>query len=98
MSDEAKRIVEAETWEADRRGRVVSSKRYRPYLCATWATWATMEHATIAACAPEALRMLAKWEASRDIPCPECRQLDHEQPRHLDDCGWLALMKKAGLR
>ncbi len=53
----------------------------------------------LAACAPGALRLLleAEWGGS-DMGssagfCPWC-----ECSKHLPDCRWLALMKKAGLR
>lgn len=57
-----------------------------------------LPRATIAACAPEALRLLmrAEWASLGRYDtelCPWCRGDGHEA-----DCEFVALMKKAGLR
>ena len=93
MSDEAKRIVAEETWGISRR---IADGSYE-VSCETdngipVAIGYTEEEARIAACAPEALRMLLargcpdEWHAKVvGTGCP-------------DSCPWLALMRKAGLR
>lgn len=49
--------------------------------------------AQVAACAPEALRMLLECEGIACF-CPD----DGPHTEHISDCAWLALMVKAGLR
>ncbi len=52
--------------------------------------------ARIAACAPEALRLLLEME--KHDRCSWCLSIAPEVDGHSYDCTWLALMKKAGLR
>ena len=64
---------------------------------------ATEAQLRVAACAPEALRMLLEMEFSQDERCPWCSgtlesghllgSSDGDPP-----CEWFAIMKKAGLR
>lgn len=54
--------------------------------------------ARIAACAPEALRMLESLEWDAEGMCPVCSKTTDREHTHRDDCPWLALMRKAGLR
>lgn len=72
-----------EVWEMDR-GNVVRTVTKPAIL----SRWPTTEHATIASCAPEALRMLRRI-GCQDIACNSfrCRP----------DCEWTALMTKADL-
>ncbi len=61
--------------------------------------------ARIAACAPEALRLLLanEWCSFTEVdghPVSSCHECTANmlEPDHDPDCTWLALMKKAGLR
>ncbi len=60
------------------------------------------DRARIAACAPEALRMLLDLMAKREWSCSWCGSEVNDTPTarqvHLKGCEWDALMKKAGLR
>ena len=94
MSDEAKRIVAEETWGISRR---IADGSYE-VSCETdnipVAIGYTEEEARIAACAPEALRILNRWEAyAVDGVCPECEEVKHD-----DDCALMAVLRKAGVR
>ncbi len=99
MSDETKRIVAEETWEAED-----LNNRHLVYVRVPAAA------IQVAACAPEALRLLLDrewvtimWEKTPDGGsvgrkqiCMHCPNEKHEG--HTADCAWLALMKRAGLR
>lgn len=60
--------------------------------------------ARIAACAPEALKLLlaVEWEGDdgrdHDICCPVCRAWQCTGAKHEENCALAALLKKAGLR
>lgn len=94
MTDEAKRIVADGTWFFD--GDDVSIRPgYK--LCEIVYVEGDRDEARarIAACAPEALRMLMSvGQDGRCIVCGEFKELDEHTP----DCPWLAIMRKAGLR
>ena len=53
--------------------------------------------ARLASCAPEAIRMLLEEEWDYVGRCPWCKECSCCDG-HADDCKWLALMKKAGVR
>lgn len=46
----------------------------------------------------EALRMLESLEWDAEGMCPVCSKTTDREHTHRDDCPWLALMRKAGLR
>lgn len=117
MTDEAKRIVAEETWEAwfdlatPERVEVCESNRaellrqgFLPGFVVTKDMSGTecdgkeLLRARIAACAPEALRMLESLEWDAEGMCPVCSKTTDREHTHRDDCPWLALMRKAGLR
>lgn len=98
MSDEAKRIVAEETWTADgisvHGGYPATNGNelgYFPYA------HAGDDVARIAACAPEALRMLLDIQNFEGGLCLWCRHPSCGD-EHDPDCEWLALMRKAGVR
>lgn len=119
MTDEAKRIVAEETWEAwfdlatPERVEVCESNRaellrqgFLPGFVVTKDMSGTecdgqeLLRARIAACAPEALRMLLDNEwAGGGEPSGYCLDCGAPQSaQHSEHCRWMALMRKAGLR
>lgn len=99
MSDEAKRIVAEETWVADGSFVIDMHVDEHGHDAGMVADMGTQVAATIAACAPEALRMLQKLEWCRGDgweECPFCRRSPEEG--HKTDCEFTTLMRKAGLR
>lgn len=100
MSDEAKRIVADQTWRSVDAGHdpvfVETTKGERFEMLE--------EFERIAACAPEALRMLRdrEWTVSQDgdVVCSACgvQWGGKEGTKHAEHCGFDALMRKAGLR
>lgn len=96
--NEAKRIVVEETWEASDHIVIAGPREVASFeeVCApeTYAAGSDEARARIAACAPEALRILNRWEAySCDGVCPECCEVTHDE-----DCALMAVLLKAGLR
>lgn len=97
MSEENKRIVANETWTArDFSSLAGPHDQGHPVAVAM---------AEVAACAPEALRMLERLEWSGNEggwDYSACCVADcgayPSAPKHSDSCPWLALMRKAGLR
>ncbi len=117
MSDEAKKVLE-ETWSlspnpclgsdvhGDRMARMTAgdSLGYRMSFSDTLEA-GFEERARIAACAPEALRLLLEAEKTTggdyDDSCRWCQEesLNNTGPMdHHPNCEWYVLMKKAGLR
>lgn len=109
MDDEAKKAL-AETWttgDADevRRGartvcrvEFVDDRDDEPMALVN-------AREAIAACAPEALRLLLEEEVTQDSEygdyCGRCgadKDVFTSKVPHAPDCHWLALMQKAGLR
>jgi hypothetical protein len=102
MSDETKRIVENETWSVEG-NCILSDRQYSSPQC-------TIPHHSpivlyseqnedvlrVAACAPDALRLLEQNNGYVSDMCVcGCRYVGEPRP---DTCAWMALMKKAGLR
>ena len=88
MSEEAKRVVAEETWTAATWDRAFGSDRGHPIAQAM---------CRVAACAPEALRLLLDVQSFEGGLCLWCRHPSCGD-EHRDDCAWDALMRKAGLR
>lgn len=100
MKDEAKRIVAKETWEADGSFVIDMHVDEHGHDAGMVADMGTQVAATIAACAPEALRMLLDNEwAGGGEPSGYCLDCGAPQSaQHSEHCRWLSLMRKAGLR
>ena len=111
IDDEASRVAAYETWYADDDSFVGDVVRYArdvrvsevPVQVLVPAHTDDEARLKIAACAPEALRMLLgfEWLPDRDMVatsmrCPRCGACQGSD--HAHDCPWLALMVKAGLR
>lgn len=103
MTD-TKRIVAEETWEADgqmlfraetdgERGVASFGMVQGDELVANQDA-----RARIAACAPEALRMLLRLEWDAEGMCPVCAKTTDKERTHRPDCEFDALYRKAGLR
>ena len=94
MSEETKRIVAERTWTAEDFSSLAGPHdQGHPVAVAM---------AQVAACAPEALRLLVQAEfvfgPGGNRACPWCQKVITPADLHTDSCAWLALMKKAGLR
>lgn len=100
MSDETKRIVAEETWVSEGSKSFFRDRRSYATVRGTAAFYEPSAVATIAACAPEALRLLLEAGPGDGDTCRWCGATDMDQSgtEHTPDCAWLALMRKAGLR
>ncbi len=95
-------MITDETWGINACGELVDVRHPADDIAVViGATVAERDARTrIMSCAPEALRLLAarEWGHPRtdDSTCPWCRGELNEG--HAEDCPWLALMVKAGVR